>query len=72
MKIVGFPNLGNTCYLNSVLQCFIYNKDFQEIVENNDGPFVNCLKKIINKIKDESVIIVSELFQFFPFTPLHI
>jgi ubiquitin C-terminal hydrolase len=30
MKIVSFSNLGNTCYINSVLQCFIYNPCFQK------------------------------------------
>ena len=44
MKLVSFFNLGNTCYINSVLQCFIYNNYFQ----------VHCkipeLEKVINNI----------------------
>lgn len=30
MKIISFSNLGNTCYINSILQCFIYNPCFQK------------------------------------------
>lgn len=41
MKLVTFPNLGNTCYINSVLQCFIYNPYFRKFCDIPD------LKKII-------------------------
>jgi len=42
MKIAVFPNLGNTCYLSSVLQCFIYNT----LPLKPDTPFTSELKKI--------------------------
>jgi ubiquitin C-terminal hydrolase len=41
MKLITFPNLGNTCYINSVLQCFIYNPFFRKYCDMPD------LKKII-------------------------
>jgi ubiquitin C-terminal hydrolase len=41
MKLITFPNLGNTCYINSVLQCFIYNPFFRKFCDIPD------LKKII-------------------------
>ena len=44
MKIVSFSNLGNTCYINSVLQCFIYNPCFQKYHNLQE------LKKVIEQI----------------------
>jgi len=31
MDLVGFDNFGNTCYINSVLQCFIYDPFFRSL-----------------------------------------
>jgi len=45
MKLVGFLNLGNTCYINSVLQCFIYDELFQKTLQGS-----NILYDIIKHI----------------------
>ncbi len=33
----GLPNLGNTCYLNSILQCLRYSKPFCISLEKYDA-----------------------------------
>ena len=46
MKLYSFPNLGNTCYLNSVLQCFINDPSFKK-------KLINCetsLKLLLDEI----------------------
>ena len=65
MKIVVFPNLGNTCYFNSVLQCFIYNQEFQ----NN----LNELKELsieLSKIKFDLILDNRYLALFYNIKPL--
>jgi ubiquitin C-terminal hydrolase len=72
MKISVFPNLGNTCYLSSVLQCFINNHGFQQLIKEADGPFINELKKIIVDLTDNNeynaqLYNLTALFEYFSF-----
>lgn len=56
MKIPVFPNLGNTCYLSAVLQCFIYNTNLPLTKET---PFITEIKKIkefVDLTKNENYI----------------
>lgn len=46
MKLYSFLNLGNTCYLNSVLQCFINDPEFKTSLESCE----NNLKQLLNEI----------------------
>ena len=70
MKLVTFPNLGNTCYLNSILQCFINNNHFQNIIKNktDKNEFLIELETIIKLIdltvNDETVSIKYNLTNF--------
>jgi len=50
---VGFLNLGSTCYLNSLLQCIIYDKKLLSAVnetETTENSFINEFRALINLI----------------------
>jgi ubiquitin C-terminal hydrolase len=53
--MILFPNLGNTCYCSSVLQCFINNKHFIKIINDNkhSHELIQELYKIINSNNKE-------------------
>ena len=68
MILAGFYNTGNTCYINSVLQCFVNDKAFRNniikkcLVNTNLSEKYLILKTIIERInlKDDEVEFIEE------------
>ena len=56
--LIGIANIGNTCYMNSIIQCISNCTPFRNYLL--DKQFVDCLAYNINekyKLNDESLII---------------
>jgi ubiquitin C-terminal hydrolase len=56
-SLIGFLNIGNICYISSILQCFVYNHDFIEFIlsiENEEDLFIKELIKIVKHTHIES------------------
>ncbi|CAG9324190.1 unnamed protein product [Blepharisma stoltei] len=72
----GLPNLGNTCYLNSLLQIFSSTPAFEAALQSLTQPFSKSLKDLLlNMKKDNSPrtiggltkLFLSNLVQNYPF-----
>jgi len=57
MNLIAFPNLGNTCYINSVLQNIIYSESFRSKIHNEE------IKKIIDS--DSETFNLSSFINYF-------
>ncbi|CAG9312706.1 unnamed protein product [Blepharisma stoltei] len=50
----GLPNLGNTCYLNSLLQIFASTPLFVSKIASIDSPFCNSLSSLLSNMHIEN------------------